>query len=342
MRQEKLDALLVSSSANISYLTDYPSRDSWLLVSPKEQVFITDSRYTQEAKKRLAGFTVSEINNSSAWSTIGGLCRALKIGCLGFEDRYLSYAEYTRIRKAIPKDTGFCPASGMVEDLRQVKSGREIEKIRKALGITVAAFRFADKLLKPGMREIEVAGELERFIRFHGARASSFDMIVASGPNSGFPHHLTSERKLKANEPVLIDMGVDYQGYKSDLTRVFFLGKIDTLTARIYRIVLEAKKRAIAGIRPDVAAGQIDSLARTYIEEKGFGKFFGHGLGHGVGLEVHEAPHIGKKQTTQLVPGMVFTVEPAIYLPHKFGMRLEDMVLVTGKGSEVLSGTLNQ
>ena len=341
MKKEKLDALLVSASANISYLTGYPSRDSLLLVTPRKQIFITDSRYTREATKKLKGCTVTE-TSGPAWKKIGELCAGLKISCLGFEERYLSYAEYKRIRKELSKDAGFCPTSGMVEELRQVKSGGEIEKIRKALAITVAAFRFAKKLLKPGMREIEVAAELERFIRFHGARAASFDIIVASGPNSSFPHHLTSERKLKANEPVLIDLGVDYQGYKSDLTRVFFLGTINSLTARIYRIVLEAKRRAIAGIKPGATAEAVDNLARGYIQEKGFGRFFGHSTGHGVGLEVHEAPHIAQKQTAGLQPGMVFTVEPAIYLPHRFGIRLEDMVLVTGKGSEVLSGSLHQ
>ena len=165
---------------------------------------------------------------------------------------------------------------------------------------------------------------------------------MASGPNSAYPHHITSERKLKENEPVLVDLGVDYGGYKSDLTRVFFLGKIDTLTRKVYAIVRQAQEQALQGIEPGKTCSEIDNLARGFIENKGFGGYFGHGLGHGVGLEIHEEPHLGKKQDLRLEPGMVFTVEPAVYLPGKFGIRLEDMVLVTKKGSEVLSGSLNK
>jgi Xaa-Pro aminopeptidase len=254
----------------------------------------------------------------------------------------LYFAEYKKIRKELPDSLGLAPTYGLVEGLRQIKTPAELEKIRFATRIAVKAFNFIRTQLKPGRREIEVAGELERFIRYNQATDSSFEIIVASGPNSAFAHHVTSERKLKANEPVLIDMGVDYNGYKSDLTRVFFLGKIDTLTAKVYRVVQEAQELALKAIRPGKTCAEIDSLARKYIESKGYGGFFGHGLGHGVGLEVHEEPHIGKNQFIRLQAGMVFTVEPAIYLPRKFGIRLEDMVLVTKKGSEVLSGTLNK
>jgi len=341
MKKEKLDGLFLSSPANISYLLDYRSRDSYLIVSAKGVFYLTDSRYTEEARSLLKGVTVIQ-TDAGFFKTVSALCRRLELKCLGFEERDLNFAEYRRLRKDLPDSLGMAPVYGMVEGLRQVKTGREIKTIKKAVEIAVEAMKFIKGYLKPGRREIEVAGELERFIRANGADDSSFDIIVASGPNSAFAHHITSERKLKAGEPVLIDMGADYYGYKSDLTRVFFLGKIDTLTADIYNIVRKAQESALRAVKPGMTCAELDAVARDYIAKNGYGGFFGHGLGHGVGLEIHEDPHIGKNQDQRLQPGMVFTVEPAIYLPGRFGIRLEDMVLVTKKGSEVLSGSLNK
>ena len=341
LKKQGLDSLFLSSRANISYLTDYRSRDSYLLISSQGCFYLTDSRYTQEAKICLKGITVTEYE-AGLFKKISSICQDQHFKCLCFEERYLCFAEHKKLRQALADSLGLAPTFGLVEGLRQIKSAEEIQTIKIATRIAMKAFRFIQSQLKPGRREIEIAGELERFIRYNQASDSSFDIIVASGPNSALPHHITSERKLKANEPVLIDLGVDYRGYKSDLTRVFFLGKIDTLTAKIYGIVREAQEIALKAIKPGKSCSQIDALAREHISKNGYGEFFGHGLGHGVGLEVHEEPHIGKKQNTRLEPGMVFTVEPAIYLPQKFGIRLEDMVLVTKKGSEVLSGTLNK
>jgi Xaa-Pro aminopeptidase len=341
LKKEGLDGLLLSSAANISYLTGYRSRDSYLILSTNGCFYLTDSRYTEEARKALPGITVVEYGQG-LFSKISQIASKMRFKCLGFEEKHLNYAEYKRLRKQLADSQGLAPTYGLVEGLRQIKSAEEIKAIRAATQIAIKAFCFIRKRLEPGRREIEVAGDLEQFIRYNGASQASFDIIVASGPNSAYAHHITSERKLKANEPVLIDLGVDYRGYKSDLTRVFFLGKIDTLTAKVYGIVRQAQEKALKAVKPGKTCGQIDALARSYIQNSGYGKYFGHGLGHGVGLEVHEEPHIGKNQDKRLQPGMVFTVEPAIYLPNKFGVRLEDMVLVTKKGSEVLSGTLNK
>ncbi|MDD5348218.1 MAG: Xaa-Pro peptidase family protein [Candidatus Omnitrophica bacterium] len=340
-KKQHIDVLLITSSANISYLTGYPSRDSWLLVSADKCFYLTDSRYGEEAKQCLKGICVEQVD-CKLFARLGDICRKLNAGCVGFEERFLSYAEYTHIRKALPESAGLVPTVGLVEELRRIKTAAEILAIRQATAIAVKAFRFACSIARPGLREVELAGEMERFIRFHGAACASFPIIVASGPNSSYPHHLTSERKLKEREPVLIDLGVEYKGYKSDLTRVILLGKIKPSIRRIYDIVLEAQARAIAAVRPHAAAGDIDRAARDYIAQKGFGGCFGHGTGHGIGLEVHEEPRIGTKQTVKLQPGMVFTVEPAIYLPGQFGIRLEDMVLVTEKGRKVLSGALDK
>jgi len=192
------------------------------------------------------------------------------------------------------------------------------------------------------MKEVEIVAELERFMRYAGARAEAFDLIVASGPNSSQPHHLSGNRKLRNNEPVLIDLGVEYEGYKSDLTRVFFLGKINILARKAYKAVLEAQDLAIKMVKPGVKLAEIDKVARDYLAKNGYAGRFGHNLGHGFGLEVHEEPRIGPHSQGLTEPGMVFTVEPGVYLPGKFGIRIEDMVLVTGKGCEVLSGSLHK
>jgi len=341
LRKECLDGLILSSPDNISYLTGYRSRDSYFMLTAQKNIYLTDFRYTAEAKNALKHTAVEQINGNP-FKKISAICRNLRLKCLGFEERYLSFAEYRKLRKELPDSLGLAPLGGLVESLRQIKTDEEIEKIKKAVQISIKAFGFIQDYLKPGIKEIEAAGELERFIRYHNASDSAFNIIVASGPNSAFAHHITSERKLKANEPVLIDLGVEYCGYKSDLTRVLFLGKMSILAKEIYRIVRQAQEQALISVQPGKTCAEIDGAARSFIENKGYGGFFGHGLGHGVGLEIHEEPHIERKQRQILQPGMVFTVEPAIYLPGKFGIRLEDMVLVTKKGSEVLSGALNK
>ena len=341
LKDQSLDGFILSSPPNISYLTGFRSRDSYMVVSAKGNFYLTDSRYFQEAKKALAGLTVIQ-PKASVFEKISEICKDLRLSCVGFEERHLSFAEYSRIRKSLSDDIGLAPFYGIIEEERQTKTREELAKIKQAIDISMDAFRFIRDYIKPGVKEIEIAGELERFIRYHGASTSSFDIIVGSGPNSSFPHHISSERRIKKDEAVLVDMGVDYAGYKSDLTRVFFSGKMNPLIRRIYDIVLKAQRSALAGIKPGAMIGKIDSLARDYIGKMGYASYFGHGLGHGVGLEVHEKPNINKKNDRRLKTGMVFTIEPAIYLPNKFGIRLEDMVLVTKKGSEVLSGSLDK
>jgi len=342
LEKENLDGLIISSQANISYLTEFISRDSYLLISKKGNVYFTDSRYTQEAKINLKRVAIIEKINGSVFNIIVNTCRKLRLKRVGFEERNLAYGEYKNIEEGSDKRLELIPTHSLVENLRQIKSKEEIEKIKEATRITIEALKFVGNFISPGIREIEIAAELERFIRYQGARTSAFEIIVASGPNSSFPHHITSQRKIKNNEPVLIDLGVEYLGYKSDLTRVLFLGKINAIVRRVYSIVLEAQERAIRKIKPDVSINKIDTAARQYIARRGYGGFFGHNLGHGIGLEIHEEPHISKKENNKLKSGMVFTVEPAIYLPDKFGIRIEDTVLVTRDGSRLLSGGLNK
>ncbi|MGA2774794.1 MAG: Xaa-Pro peptidase family protein [Candidatus Omnitrophota bacterium] len=337
----KLDAILVSTPANITYLTKYPSRDSYFLASRKGNIYFTDLRYTEEAQRALKDIAIVRKANGSVFELIASSSRELKLVRLAFEERYLPYAEYNRIKKEISGETKIIPSHGIIEALRQVKEPSEIAKMKKAVQITGEALRHIKKFIKPGTTELEVVAELERFIRYFGATNSAFDIIVASGPNSSLPHHIPGYRKIRNNELVLIDLGIDYHGYKSDLTRVFFLGKIKVLLRQIHSIVAEAQRRAIAAVKPGVKAAKVDAAGRQYIGKKGFAHFFGHSLGHGIGLEVHEQPGISAKENCILRPGMIFTVEPGIYLPGKFGVRIEDMVLVTQKGVKVLSGAIN-
>ncbi len=341
LKQRGLDGLLVSLPANISYLTESLSRDSYLLVSEKESIYFTDSRYTEEAR----GFLKDKIKlkecNGSVFKRIAEASLGLGLKRLGFEERYLPFAEFNKIKEFVGDRLELIPTHSIVEDRRQVKDAREIEKLKQATQITALVFEHIKKFIACGVKEIEIVAEFERFIRYHGCNASAFDIIVASGPNSSQPHHLSGQRRLRDDESVLIDFGVDYQGYKSDLTRVLFLGKIKVLVRKVYDIVLKAQELAIKRVRPGAEMAAIDKVAREYIASKGYAGYFTHNLGHGLGLEVHEDPRISGNEASALKPGMVFTIEPGIYLPGKFGIRIEDMILVTHKGCEVLSGAIN-
>jgi len=338
--KRNLDALLIRCDANISYLTSYESSDSYLLVSGKQNIYFTDSRNFEAAKINLKNRAA--VKKTAAFKEIAGACLKLGLKRIGFEEKKLTLYEYKKLKEQLDKTARLTPASGLIEELRQIKSADELLKIEEAARITVSALRLIKDFIRPGKKEIEVAAELERFIRYRGASGSAFRIIVASGPNSSFPHHITSQRALKTGECVLIDAGIDYCGYKSDLTRVFFLGKIPLYFRKIYDIVLRAQEKAIKKIKPGISISSIDCVARQYIKEKGYGGFFGHSLGHGIGREIHEEPCISAKEKNTLKKGMVFTIEPGIYLPRKFGVRIEDMVVVTKSGARIISESLSK
>jgi Xaa-Pro aminopeptidase len=338
LKLSNLDALLVSLPANISYLTEAISRDAYLLVSLKENIYFTDARYTEEAKLFLKHNAQLKECNGGVFKHIAETALALGFKKIGFEERYLPFAEYSKIKQYAKDKFNLIPTHSLVENRRQVKDAGEIIKLRQAAKITALALEHIQQFIIPGVKEIEVVAELERFIRYRGARSSAFEIIVAAGPGSSQPHHLSGARKLHKNDLVLIDFGVDYQGYKSDLTRVLFLGKIPILVRKVYDIVRKAQELAIKRVRPGAEIAQIDKAARDYITAQGYGDYFTHNLGHGFGLEIHEAPHISSREASAVKPGMTFTIEPGIYLPGKFGIRIEDMILVTTKGHEVISG----
>jgi len=334
-------AMLFIDPANVSYLCSYPCRDSFLLVSAKECFYFTDFRYLEESSRAIKGCRIIQVESSLS-AAVQTVCRRLKVRRLAFEPEHLTYLYYSRLSAALGQGTELFPLSDMAEGLRRVKTAREMTKIREAVRIAASALRRASRMRLAGRSEKEVAFELESYMRGLGAERPAFGIIVASGPNSSKPHHLTSERKILKNEPVLVDIGAEYQGYKSDLTRVFFSGKITPLEAKVYETVLTAQEKALEAASAGVPACEVDAAARRHIADSGYGRYFGHSLGHGVGLDVHELPRISKNENGWLLPGMVFTLEPAVYLPGKFGIRIEDMVLVGGKGTEVLSGDLDK
>lgn len=357
--KKDIDGLIVSSASNITYLTGFISRDSWMLVSPGKNLYFTDSRYTEEVRDKLKGVAALKKTNGAVFKHIAQACIDLKLKRVGFEEKNLSFAGYKKIKAGLGGKNKLLPTCKLVEELRQTKEETELQKIRKAIQITALALgtgprgtpckakssrpntHWTDKVLI-GKKEVELAADLERLMKYQGAQGAAFDIIVASGPNSSLPHHAPSQTRIKMGQPLLVDLGADFSGYKSDLTRVFFPGKMKVQAKMIFDIVLEAQRRAIEKIKPGVIINEVDAAARRYITQKGYGRFFSHNLGHGVGLDVHEEPRICPKSTDTLIPGMVFTVEPAIYLPGKFGIRIEDMVLVTKKGCEVLSGSINK
>ncbi|MCK5214938.1 MAG: aminopeptidase P family protein [Candidatus Omnitrophica bacterium] len=336
--QNKIDAYLVTCDKNISYLTEFPAAESWLLVLPNKAYYITDFRYVAEARKNIKNAKVVEYKDSIL-GKFSDLIKLNKAKRIGFDDRYVSVSLFLKIKKACSEKISFVSCQNLIEYRRSIKEQKEIRQIKKCLNLNLKAFDYIKRVMKLGMTEHDVYLRLDRYLKSHGA-SFSFDPIVASGPNSSFPHAKVTNRKIRTDDVVMIDMGVDIAGYKSDLTRMFFLGKITPLMKRIYESVRVAQEKAISRIRPGVKAADIDQEARKHLESNKLAKYFGHSLGHGVGLEIHEDPCISQKNTNLIEENMIFTVEPAVYIPNKFGIRIEDMVLVTKQGCKIISNKL--
>lgn len=331
----KLDSYIHTCDTNIKYLTNYPASESVLLSFPKKSIYLTDSRYTQEAKNGLKGISVEQYTHDMNKSIFEILAEN-KAQRVGFDDRHLSLNRYKQLQKACPQTIELVCENDLVEKMRLIKEKQEVDQIRKCLKLNLAAYQFLKRVIRPGLRESDVLLKLENYVKPKGA-GFSFDPIIASGPNCAFPHARVTDRKIRNNEPVLVDMGIDIDGYKSDLTRMFFLGKMPDLYGKIYAAVSQAQSLAIAKIRPGVKAADVDFAARSYLESLDLAKYFGHSLGHGVGLDIHESPRLSGQSGAVLSEGMVITVEPGVYIPGMFGVRLEEMVLVTKSGCEVLS-----
>ncbi|MBI5124272.1 MAG: aminopeptidase P family protein [Candidatus Omnitrophica bacterium] len=334
LKKQSLDAFLVTNEKNVSYLSGFTGNDASLLITLSEDFFITDSRYIEEARKGVKYFAI-EVARLSNYETISSLVRANKLKRIGFESMNLQYGVVERLKGMIGRSR-FTAVKDLVERLRAVKDDGEVALIRDSIRLSRAVLGKVLRLMKPGVSEKFLKRRIETEFIDGGAHAG-YEPIVACGKNSSKPHAKATEACIKKNSFVMIDLGCSLNLYNSDLTRMVILGNVREKFKKIYNVVREAQKKALDVIRPGAKISDVDLAARGCIDENGFGGFFGHAVGHGVGLEVHEAPSISRFNNDRLRPGMVFTVEPAIYIPGFGGARLEEMVLVTDDGYEVLT-----
>lgn len=346
LKKNKIDSFLVLNQSNRRFLSGFTAHDTGmeesagaLIITQNELFLLTDSRFEIQAANEAPGFEI-RCYKTGLQELIPGILGSMDYKKIGFEGSRLSYAAYCRIKESFNANnvkTEFIPADIIVDDLRVIKSDDEVELIRKSLAIAEAAYLKILKKVQPGLTEKDIAWELEKQIRESGAEGLSFPSIVASGPNSALPHAIPGDRTIRKNEPLLFDWGAVFNGYCSDTSRTVVLGKPDATFLTLYKILFEAQRLAIEAIKPGVSTKTIDGLARGHIAKNGYEKHFGHGLGHGVGLEIHEAPRLSPLKESVLEKGMIVTVEPGIYLPEWGGIRLENMVLVTADGAEVLN-----
>jgi Xaa-Pro aminopeptidase len=329
--EQGLDAILISQAENCRYLSGF-SGSAFLLISPRDAILATDFRYLEQAERQASGWQTAQIKGGFAdW--LPHLASGLAVQKLGFESEGLSFAGYQELTAAIaqmPSDARpeLIPSQGLVESLRAIKEEEELGLIERAAALADAALEQIVPTLQPGMTEREIAWRLERFLRENGSDPIPFEFIVASGPNSALPHAQHTDRRIETGEPLLIDMGARVEGYCSDMSRTFCLGVPEQTLSQIYDIVLEAQLAALKAIAVGMSGDQADHLARAVIEQAGYGDAFGHGLGHGVGLAVHEEPRLGPRSSAILSQGMVFTIEPGIYIKGWGGVRIEDMVVL--------------
>lgn len=337
MRSAGVDALLVTNFTNVSYLTGFSGDDSYLLVLGKGEVVVSDPRYTTQLEQECPGLEASiRPPGTGMVEAVTKLAAGARVSKLGVEGNSMTVALRDQIAAGLPK-TELVSTVNLVERLRVIKDRDEVAEIRRAIWIAERAYGVLRASLRPERTEKEVADELENQIRLYGGKACSFPPIVAVGARAALPHARPTDQKIGAADFVLVDWGADAGPYKSDLTRVLVTGKIPPKLERIYRVVLSAQEQAIDHIRAGRTCQEVDAVARGVIAKAGFARNFGHGLGHGIGLDIHEAPRLAAGDQTKLEPGMVVTVEPGIYLPGFGGVRIEDDVLVTKDGCQVLT-----
>jgi len=338
LADKNVDAFFVSQPENRCYLSGFDGSAGYLLITQEKAVLATDFRYLEQADRQAPGYEVFRITNKIAeW--FPKLIGDLNIRKLGFEAENITFALHQQMKDALDKQvkTGLVPLHSLVESLRTVKEPGEMERIKKAAAIGDAAYEHVKDIIKPGVTERQVAWEIEKCLREGGSQAVPFEIIVTAGPNAALPHARPSGRIIQAGEPIVIDMGARFDGYASDLTRTICLGKPDDKFKKVYGIVLEAQLAAISAIVEGMSGHEADNIARTVIGKAGYGETFGHGLGHGIGLATHEAPRLGPASADILTQGMVFTVEPGIYLPGWGGVRIEDLTTIKNGKLEVVS-----
>ena len=334
----RVNAFLVTKIQNVRYLSGFSGSTALLLITGSSRYLVTDSRYATQAAREVKGFRVQVLKQGERiMDPVERLVRKGRIKKLGFEPADLNVANYLDLKKRL-SPCRLVPMKKGIEFFRMVKTSDELEKMTQAVGHAEKAFLAAKKRMAVGVSERDVALGMEHGMRKNGALHIAFDTIVGSGERGAMPHGIASDKRLKRGELIVVDFGAESEGYFSDMTRTLYLGRRLTGTKRkIHDIVREAQAAAIDAVRPGVTFADIDDKARGLIKKEGFGEYFGHGTGHGIGLEVHEAPYVSVGNLQVLEEGMVFTVEPGIYLPGLGGVRIEDMVLVTGDGCRSLT-----
>jgi Xaa-Pro aminopeptidase len=334
IRGKGIDGFLVTDMHNVRYLAGFSGSSGFLFFTERENIFVTDFRYKEQSEKEVKGWDVI-IEKGDRIKIIRGLAKKSRIKSLGFESS-LSYEFFNKISGI---GVNLTPSTGLVEKIREIKDRTEIDCIKKAVERAEAAFLEVKPHIKTGASESGIALRLEDRLKKKGCRHIPFDIIVASGLNSAMPHARPTEKKLNKGDLVIIDWGAEADGYYADMTRTLLVKGDRGLSGKkdIYRIVLEANKRAISCVTPGVQSRQIDAAARNFIQKAGYGEFFGHGTGHGVGVQVHEAPRISWSKSERIRENMIFTIEPGVYVPDLGGVRIEDMLLVKPGGREVLT-----
>jgi Xaa-Pro aminopeptidase len=333
-----LDALVVTHLPNVRYLCGFTGSAGVLIVGPdaKKPIFITDGRYTEQAHEQVQGAKIV-IAKGPALEAVAQQIARLKLATIAIEADHMTVAQRSRFKKLLPAKSRLRETTGLVEQLRMIKDADELAAIRKAVNLGAELFEVVLKAIRPGVRESEVAAELEYAARRRGAEGMSFETIVASGPRSALPHGVASEAKIPDRGFVVLDYGVILGGYCSDQTRTVHVGKASSESRKWYKAVLESQLAGVEAVKAGVTAGEVDKATRDVLRRARLDRFFTHSTGHGVGLEIHEGPRLGRNQREELEAGMVVTIEPGIYVRGQGGIRIEDMVAVTEDGHEVLT-----
>jgi len=340
-----LDALLVTHLPNIFYLCGFSGSAGVLVLTEAESVFFTDGRYTAQARAEVQGSQIAIARKGPSVAAAEWLGAHTRRGRraspvrVGIEGEYLTVAARTRLSRMLPSNLRLREAPPLVERARMVKDAEELQRIREAVQLEARLFERALKVIRPGVRETEVAAEMEYAARRAGAEAMSFPTIIASGKRSSLPHGRASLAAIPRRGFVVCDFGVILAAYCSDMTRTVHVGRVSAAVRSAYQAVQEAQQAALEAVRAGVAVSEVDEAARKLLKNNGLAKYFTHSTGHGVGLEIHEAPRVAAGQSEILRPGMVITIEPGVYVPGKWGVRIEDMVAVTEQGCEVLTLT---
>jgi len=334
LQEQNIDGILITNDYNRRYMTGFTGTAGVAIVSQNDAVFITDFRYTEQAAAQITDFTIVQ-HEATLLEEIATQVKAMGIKTLGFEKDTVSYGTYELYKRVIAAD--LVPVSGLIEKIRLIKTEQEINIIKVACEIADHAFTHILDFIKPGKTELEVSNELEFFMRRQGATQSSFDTIVASGLRSALPHGVATNKVIEKGDFVTLDFGALYNGYISDITRTVAVGEPSEKLVDMYNTVLASQLLALEKVGPGLTGIQADAIARDYLTEKGYGEAFGHSLGHGIGLEVHEGPGLSKRSETVLEPGMAVTIEPGVYVPGVGGVRIEDDILITESGNELLT-----